>query len=178
MRNLIIGATAAGLLFAGAALAQNLGAPTYTADGKLIFPEDYRSWVFLSSGYDMSYTDASEAKTHVFNNVFVNREAYEAFKKTGAWPDKTMLVLETRAGSNDDPVLKRGQFQAGAPRGRDVHIKDAAKGGWAFYAFGKDGGSAAMIPKSADCYACHAQNARADTTFAQFYPELAPKLAK
>ena len=178
MKKHLIAAGLLALLAAGAAFAQQTSSPAYTADGKLIFPEDYRSWVFLSSGFDMSYTDANTPQAHAFNNVFVNRAAYDAFKKTGTWPDKTMLVLETRVGSNDDPVLKRGQFQAGPPRGRDVHIKDAAKGGWAFYAFGRDGGSATMIPKTADCYSCHAANARADTTFAQFYPELAPLLAK
>jgi hypothetical protein len=163
---------AAGLLVAGAALAQTAGDLGYAADGKMLRPNGYRSWIFLSSGFDMSYTDAAEAKTHQFNNVFVNRDSYDAFLKTGAWPDKTVLVLELRGGSNDDPVLKRGQFQAGAPGGVEAHVKDAAKGGWAFYAFGKDGASAAMLPKTATCYACHEANARTDTTFTQFYPEL------
>jgi hypothetical protein len=163
-------------LLAGPALAQT--ALNYAPDGKMLRPENYRTWVFLSSGFDMSYTDSGEAKSHVFNNVFVNREAYDAFAKTGAWPDKTVLVLETRGGSADDPVLKRGQFQAGMPNGIEAHVKDAARGGWAFYGFGKEGTSAAALPKSASCYSCHADNARTDTTFTQFYPELAAKLAK
>ena len=169
---------AAGLLLAGAALAQDAAGPNYTADGKMLRPTDYRSWVFLSSGFDMSYTDASEAKAHQFNNVFVNRQAYEAFLKTGAWPDKTVLVLETRGGSADDPVLKRGQFQAGPVHGIEAHVKDESKGGWGFYNFGKDGSSAAVQPKTATCYSCHAEHGRADNTFAQFYPELAPRLPK
>jgi hypothetical protein len=164
------------VLLSGVALAQTSLA--YGSDGKMLRPENYRSWVFLSSGFDMSYTDSGEAKAHVFNNVFVNREAYDAFLKTGAWPDKTVLVLETRGGSADDPVLKRGQFQAGLPNGVDAHVKDATKGGWGFYGFGKEATSATMIPKSASCYSCHADNARTDTTFTQFYPELAARLAK
>jgi hypothetical protein len=171
MRRRTAGLTILMLLLAGAALAQT--ALTYAPDGKMLRPQDYRGWVFLSSGFDMSYTDAAAPKGHVFNNVFVNRESYDAFRKTGAWPDRTVLVLETRGGSNDDPVLKRGQFQAGAPTGVSVHVKDSTKGGWAFYAFGKDGTSAAAIPKSADCYSCHATHAASDTTFTQFYPELA-----
>lgn len=165
-------------LLAGGALAQEAGTLSYGVDGKMLRPTDYRHWVFLTSGFDMSYTDASEAKAHQFNNVFVNRQAYDAFLKNGAWPDKTVLVLELRGGSNDDPVLKRGQFQAGAPSGIETHVKDVAKGGWGFYVFGRDGASAAVQPQSATCYACHAANAHTDTTFSQFYPELAAKLAK
>src|SRR5216110_402150 len=68
----------------------------YTADGKLVFPKDYRTWVYLSTGMDMSYADVGPAGTgdnHVFDSVFVNREAYDAFQKTGKWPDKTVMVL-------------------------------------------------------------------------------------
>ena len=168
----------AGIVLAGSAIAQDAALPTYAPDGKLLQPKDYRSWVFLSSGFDMSYTDSSEVKSHVFNNVFVNRVSYETFLKTGAWPDKTVLMLETRGGSADDPVLKHGQFQAGSPIGLSAHVKDASRGGWGFYAFGKAATGATMIAKGADCYSCHAANARTDTTFTQFYPELAARMAK
>ncbi len=30
--------------------------PKYTADGRLMFPENYREWVYLTSGIDMSYS--------------------------------------------------------------------------------------------------------------------------
>src|SRR5581483_355505 len=43
----------------------------YTADGKLQFPADYRTWVYLSSGMDMSYSEgAGGANQHLFDNVF------------------------------------------------------------------------------------------------------------
>ena len=31
----------------------------FTSAGELEFPADYREWVFLSSGLDMSYTDGA-----------------------------------------------------------------------------------------------------------------------
>src|SRR5215475_292886 len=70
--------------------------PAYTADGKLNFPAAYRTWVFLSSGLDMSYLPFATPGAHSFTNVFVNPSAYAEFQKTGAWPDKTMLILEVR----------------------------------------------------------------------------------
>ncbi len=44
------------LLMMGAADAA--GGPHYTPGGELIAPTDYREWVYLSSGIDMSYSDA------------------------------------------------------------------------------------------------------------------------
>jgi hypothetical protein len=59
-------------------------------------------WVYLSTGFDMSYNPATHMDPHTFDNVFVNPEAYEAFVATGTWPDKTMLVLELRVLSGSD----------------------------------------------------------------------------
>src|ERR1700678_3070573 len=72
--------------------------PAYTADGAMKLPQNYREWVFLTAGLDISYnTDAAVGPGHsVFQNVFVNPSAYRSFLATGTWPDKTVLVLEIR----------------------------------------------------------------------------------
>lgn len=164
------------LVLAGAALAQGGDAPSYSPDGKLLPPANYRDWVFLSSGFDMAYTE-NAVQVHVFDNVFVNRAAYDGFRKNGAWPDKTVMVLEIRPASGDNDLTKHGQFQAGEPRGIEVHVKDAAKGGWAFYGVNRDGTPGSMFPKTASCYSCHEQHGQTDTTFTQFYPTLTAPLA-
>ena len=73
--------------------------PQYTSDAHLKLPENYREWIYLTSGFDMSYSKAAMTGMdhHTFDNVFVNPAAYKAFQKTGTWPDKTMLVLEERS---------------------------------------------------------------------------------
>jgi hypothetical protein len=152
--------------------------PEYTGDAQLKFPEHYREWVFLSSGIDMSYTARAAGDTndfHAFDNVFVNPEAYQAFLKTGTWPDKTMMVLEARKGRQKGSINQNGQFQT-ALLGVEVHVKDEAHfpGKWAFFGFDGHDKTSAMIPTSANCYSCHAQHAAVDTTFAQFYPTLLP----
>jgi hypothetical protein len=148
--------------------------PEYTADGKLKLPENYRSWVYLSSGFDMSYLPVA-ADHHMFDNVFVNPEAYKAFLETGRWPDKTMLVLEARMAEGKGSINQKGNFQGADVMGLEVHVKDEARfpGKWAFFPF--DGGKPAeMIPVSASCYSCHQEHAAVDTTFVQFYPTLLP----
>ncbi|MGD0939823.1 MAG: cytochrome P460 family protein [Terracidiphilus sp.] len=151
-------------------------APAYTQDGRLLYPEHYREWVFLSSGIDMSYIPRATASEHsVFDNVFVNPEAYAKFVQTGAWPDKTVLVLESRTGMEKGSINTRGHFQGTQLMGFEVHVKDEARfpGKWAFFDFdGPTSGS--LIPKEAGCYSCHAEHAAVDTTFVQFYPTLLP----
>jgi len=149
--------------------------PVYTADGNLKFPVQYREWVYVTSGVDMSYGPASDMGHSMFDNVFVNPEAYKAFLQTGTWPDKTMLVLEVRKAGNKGSINKNGHFQTGEVMGREVHVKDEARftatGKWAFFD-SEDGMTGKLLPKEMDCYSCHAQHAAVDTTFVQFYPTL------
>jgi Cytochrome P460 len=150
-------------------------APQYTGDGQLQFPEHYREWVYLSTGFDMSYDPPMQmGDHHTFDNVFVNPDAYQAFVKTGTWPDHTMLVLEGRAARGKGSINQNGNYQGGVA-GLEVHVKDEARfpGKWAFFGFGQ-GKTGRMIPASADCYSCHAAHAAVDTTFVQFYPTLLP----
>jgi hypothetical protein len=148
--------------------------PTYTEDGRLLFPANYREWVYLTSGIDMSYSPNAMGMDHsMFDNVFVNPDAYKAFLQTGTWPDKTMLVLEVRVAGSNASINKSGHYQTSDTMGREVHVKDESRfaGKWAFFGFETDSPSK-QVPKEASCYSCHEQHAAADTTFVQFYPTL------
>lgn len=149
--------------------------PEYTSDARLKLPENYRQWIYLSSGFDMSYTPApAMAGHHMFDNVFVNPESYKAFQKTGTWPDKTMLVLEVRNAEGRGSINRKGNYQSDV-MGLEVHIKDEARfpGNWAFFGF-DDSKTGKMTPTSAACYSCHSEHGAVDTTFVQFYPTLLP----
>ena len=151
-------------------------APSYTDSGDLRFPANYREWVFLSSGIDMTYgPGAGMADHHMFDNVFVNPEAYRSFLQTGTWPDKTIFVLEVRGAESKGSINKSGHFQSTAVMGREIHIKDESRfpGKWAFFGF-EDDKTGKIIPTSASCYSCHQQHGAVDTTFVQFYPTLLP----
>jgi hypothetical protein len=148
----------------------------YTAAGELKFPDQYRKWVYLTSGFDMSYSASMRmGNAHTFDNVFVNPEAYDSFLKSGTWPDHTMLVLEVRQGQGRGSINQAGSYQ-GERTAVEVHVKDEARfaGKWAFFGFEAEGTKARMIPTSADCYSCHAEHGAVDTTFVQFYPTLLP----
>jgi hypothetical protein len=141
------------------------------ADNAVAKPENYREWVYLSSGLGMSYGSAASANPNPsFDNVFVEPAAYRAFLQTGTWPDKTMFVLEVRASGSEASINKGGRFQTQVI-GLEVEMKNAGK--WSFYDFGRGVTSAKPLPTTASCYSCHAQNGAVDNTFVQFYPTLA-----
>lgn len=156
--------------------ASNAHAPVYTADGKLVPPTDYREWVYLSTGLDMSYNPKATASADpVFDNVFVNPEAYRVFRQTGTWPDKTQFALEVRSSASKGSINQRGHYQSDKVVGLEIHVKDTARfdGGWAFFDIDGDK-PAERIPVDKACYACHQAHGAVDTTFVQFYPTLLP----
>ena len=178
LRRLVWAALCSAVLVCGFALSPALqaqsvdrNAPAYTADGRLQFPATYRKWVYLSSGFDMSYLPSPLRPVSTFGNVFVNPQAYDAFVESGTWPDQTVLVLEVRRAEPNASINRHGRSQGDILR-TEVHLKDNSRfGGWAFFAF-PDEMPAAMIPRTANCYSCHEEHAAADTTFVQFYPTL------
>jgi hypothetical protein len=149
--------------------------PEYSGD-QMKFPENYREWIYLTTGFDMSYNKAAmQMDHHMFDNVFVNPEAYKGFVETGTWPDKTMLVLEGRKAEGKGSINQKGNFQTTDIMGREVHVKDESRfpGKWAFFTF-DDSKLGKMVPTNMECYSCHSQHAAVDTTFVQFYPTLLP----
>ena len=133
----------------------------------------------LTTGLDMSYSRISLPGHHMFDSVFVDPAAWQAFKRTGTWPEGTAMVLETRGAQSRGSINRHGYFQDTDLMGLEVHVKDSARfgpegGGWAFFSFEDPGRPAAMLPRTAGCYGCHAAHGAVDTTFVQFYPTLLP----
>jgi len=153
--------------------------PRFTKDGQLMRPDNYREWIFLSSGLGMTYGFVEHAATVVaprFDNVFVAPQAYKTFLETGTWPDKTIFALEIRSSASKGSINKGGHYQEAAV-GLEVEVKDESRflDKWAFFDFSGSGVKAAKaIPTGASCYSCHSANGAVDNTFVQFYPTLLP----
>lgn len=162
--------------------AASASTPSYAANGDLLPPVDYREWIYLTSGIDMSYSPKTDemADHSMFDNVFVNPAAYRSFLATGTWPDKTVMVLEVREARSKGSINQRGHFQGTGIMGFEVHVKDEARfpGKWAFFDFDAPDKNGTLIPQGAPCYTCHQAHAAVDTTFVQFYPTLLPVAQK
>jgi hypothetical protein len=158
-------------------LAQTSDTPQFNEKNELTVPNDYREWIYLSSGLGMTYGPIGEANTNsspMFDNVFVAPSAYRAFRATGKWPEKAMFVLEARRSASKGSINNGGHYQTDR-MGFEIEVKDSARfpgNGWAF--FQPEGKTAKMIPRTASCYTCHPANGAVDNTFVQFYPTLLP----
>ena len=148
----------------------NPSMPRY-AGQNLIRPENYREWIFLSSGLGMNY-NPSARENERFTNVFVPQWSYRQFLATGKWPDKSIFVVEDRDSQSAGSINKAGHFQTDLA-GMGVEVKDESRfpDKWAYFNFGPDTKTAAANPKAA-CWQCHNDNAAVEHTFVQFYPTL------
>lgn len=174
---MIAGLGAASGVFAQAPAVAGDG-PQFTSANELVRPENFREWMFVSSGLGMSYGPNAPAADRPprFTNVYVNPSSYRSFMKTGRWPDKTILILEIRDSASEESINKAGRFQAGL-LAIEALVKDEARlqGGWGFFDFGRAGALSDRVkalPQTASCYACHSKNAAVERTFVQFYPTL------
>ena len=179
-----------GAAVCAASLAVTLGAQSEPGDGpryvngdELVRPDNYREWMFLSSGLGMTYEAervseaGSGARPMRFQNVFVNRSAYAGFAETGEWPDGSIFVLEIREAASESSINVAGSFQSRL-LSLEAEVKDSRfEDGWAFYAFGRAGSmpdSAAPLAgdEVARCVECHTDHTAVERTFVQFYPTL------
>lgn len=153
--------------------------PQYTSDGQLKLPDNYREWIYLSSGLGMTYGFVESAVNTVagerFDNVFVTPQAYRAFLAAGTWPDKTMFIMEVRTASSKGSINKGGHFQEGLV-GLEAHVKDQSKfpGKWEFFGFSPTALTGKPQGAKSSCQTCHSANGAVDNTFVQFYPTLLP----
>jgi Cytochrome P460 len=160
-------------------------APQFNDKGELMPPANYRDWVYLTSGFDMSYSDSGKRagpaaevdKPLPFDNVFVKPESYRVFLRTGTWPDHTVFVIEIRASKTKVHPNQSGYVQDDLV-GMPAAVKDLKRFGdkkWGYFSLMSNGkplpGEA--MPQS-HCWDCHNKNGAVDNTFVQFYPTLRP----
>ena len=175
-----VGAICLTLLVAAAKMkTQSAGAgatdrPEFTGTKELKRPENYRAWVFLSSGYGMTYSTGGNPQ---FTNVFVPQWAYREFMGSGRWPDQTMFVVEERTAQSKGSINKDGHFQTDLA-GIAVEVKDARlPDQWGYFVYDESSKTSQMNPKQG-CFACHDAHAAVEHTFVQFYPTLKPVAKK
>jgi tetratricopeptide (TPR) repeat protein len=143
----------------------------------LLRPEGYREWVFVGSSLGLRYDEGkNESQPLEYKNVYIDPAAYRAYKETGAFPQGTVLVLETAAGEEKKEPGLRGSFQKEfTGLSAAVKDKDRFPDGWAYFSFSEGPGKTkdkARPAKKAACYDCHRGKGAEDNVFTQFYPVL------
>ena len=149
--------------------------PRFTAANELIHPEGYREWVFIGASLGMGYNE-NVPKQETFHNLYLNPGAYGEYKRTGRFPEKSIIVMEVLTAGSQASINKRGQFEDRS-LGVEAAVKDSSRfpEGWAYFGFIRSGQpdakTTAAFPKEA-CWDCHHAHGQTDNVFTQFYPVL------
>lgn len=145
-------------------------------DGKTAqIPEEYRSWEHVGTRLSVGGTnilDNSKIDGGMFLNIYADPVSFQIFKRSGEWPDGTVLVKEfsdiLKGQDCDKATLAcntpygHGVFQQNFA-GMGMMIKDKklfakTPGNWGYYNFGHKTRSEVttgqLMPESR-CSACH-----------------------
>jgi hypothetical protein len=164
-------------------------AAVFNPDGTLQLPTGFRKWVFVGAPLTPNALNNGKANFPEYHHVYIEQTNVDAYLKTGAFPEGTVIVKElTRVlnpdfpdGSRKEPS-GRGYFN-GEYNGVDVTVKDSKRfaktNNWGFFSFGhhpEPADQTAAEKSVAECAGCHIANvAQTDMTWIQFYPLLRDK---
>ena len=164
---------------------------SFTDDGQVMRPENWRSWVFVGAPLTPNALNGGEAAFPEYHNVYIEPSAFAHWQRTGEWADGTQLAKELTLLLQDetceaDPdtgscfqTSGQGFFQ-GEFSGLELKVKDTVRyadepGNWAYFSFGHHAPpyaeTAAAFPTDS-CNSCHEGNAADDFVFTQYYPVL------
>ena len=138
-------------------------AAIFESSDTLRFPEDYRDWVLVGTSTQLSHPGSVAAKAggKAARNVYINPGAYREYRRTGVFPEGTVLVLES--------AQKALALTASV---KDRRFSD----GWGYFRLSDDDGRVAakarVLPESDGCLTCHRDRGATDHVFTQFYPGL------
>ena len=163
-----------------AAAVATLDSARFTADGKLVKPQDLEQWVFVGTSLGMGYNEAqfNPASPGLFQVVQMEPRAYRYFMDNGHLAPGSMLLLSFYGTDQRVSNNKTGYVQTGL-KGREIHLIDPAKqpDGRVFYSFGlKDEGT--PVAPGNECVRCHTTHGAFEGTFMQFYPVLSGRVPK
>ena len=151
--------------------------PEFNAKNELVRPEGYREWIFVGASLAMGYNEgASMPENPKFHNIYIQPFAYQQYKKTGKFPEGTILMMEVLSAGSHASINRRGQFED-KMTGVEAAVKDSKHipEGWGYFSFdggdGKIAPTAKAFPKER-CWSCHSEHGANDNVFTQFYPVL------
>ncbi|QDT96505.1 cytochrome P460 family protein [Gimesia aquarii] len=155
----------------------------YNDQGALIRPKDHREWVFIGAPVTPNDMNNGKAAFPEFHNVYIDPMSFAEYKKTGTFPNGTVILKELVSVGSKAMPSGNGYFQ-GNFVSLEAMVKDTKRfeeepGGWAFFRFGEaphyNPTGARM--KTESCNSCHS-GAEEGYVFTDTYPVLRAAKAK
>jgi hypothetical protein len=120
--------------------AQDFPKPTFNDNGELLRPDvSYREWVYVGTPLTPNDLNPPEANFPEFHNVYIHPSDFDHWKRTGRFPDGTVLVKELVSVGATSATSGIGYFM-GEYLGLETTIKDSVRfpdepGNWAYFSF-------------------------------------------
>lgn len=142
-------------------------------------PSDWREWVYVGTPLTPNELNNGKASFPEFHSVYIHPDHYKKYKKTGAFPDGTIMIKELTSIGSKQAVSGQGYFM-GEYLGLEATIKDSKRfkdepGYWAYFSWTREGKPRAKTAKAepaGKCNICHQSFAKDDWVFTQYYPVL------
>lgn len=179
MRNLIYDLVALSFLFLILSCNQKeVKYYKFSADGSLLRPVDYRTWVFVGSAATPKSLDSTVLFPD-FQNVYMDPESYGFWKENGHYREGTIFVKELLRMGDTISLIGRGFYQ-GSHYSLSCTVKDTllfpdAPGGWQYFKFtdyGKQLLDDTSVALGGACIACHSKTKAGYGPFTELYPVL------
>jgi hypothetical protein len=154
----------------------NLDVAEYTAAGELVFPADVDQWIHLGSSLGGGYAEEvafAPEDPGLFHITTIEPAAYRYLIEHKEYADGTMLLLSFY-NTASAPEPKLNGFVQGNLVNREIHVIDRSRFAEerGFFLFGEGVTASPVVPAPNQCLTCHAEHARFDGTFTQFYPSI------
>lgn len=161
--------------------------PEYDAEGRLLRPVDFETWVVVGTSIGLGYEPGAKTDPQnpgQFNNVYLQRKAFQQFVETGEFPEQTVFVVTnqpSRSTKDDEKSALRAGFFAAPTVGMEVSVKDSKRypdDGWGYFMFHDKPDETKKVRDAQkpfahkDCAKCHAEHAATDMVFTQYYSVL------
>jgi hypothetical protein len=148
----------------------------FDTQGELLRPKGFRRWVFVGAPVTPNDMNGGKAAFPEFHHVYIDPVGYRQYRRTGTFPDGTILVKELFDVGAKQAVSGNGYFP-GSFLGLAAAVKDSKRfpnepGNWAYFNLGGTGVKSAKAEPASACNACHQANAADDWVFTQYYPVL------
>lgn len=186
MRRILIAGLALSLFLGALAIrrgeAQASFSPYVDVQGNIRIPEDYRDWAFLGTWHIAPEKGSGDAAGAIgFHNVYTQRSAVQAYRKTGRFPDGAVIVKELLKSKSG--TLTTGEVSWGTQvEGWFVMVKDDKErfpnsplwgNGWGWVLFNSNDPKNTVTRNwRLDCLGCHLPAGKTDWVFVQGYPTL------
>ncbi len=155
----------------------------YDEEGALIRPQGYREWIYIGAPLTPNDLNGGNAAFPEFHNVYIDPASWAEYKKTGTFPDGTVVIKELISVGSNAASSGKGYFM-GEFIGLEAAVKDSKRfpreaNGWAYFSYGHSyplTEKATAQPQAA-CAQCHLTAPAGSMVFSQYYPVLRGRAA-